>query len=309
MTGAVAPDERPEFPPATTVQQWVGPLLDVMLLGVVAWTTWWLSRSVVLVTLTALEAMVVLLLVVAHSGRSPGGLVVGAARVRQGSTRAPGLGLGLLRSEAIDLRRDAWQRAEQRAERRRARAAQTASPPPRVAVVTRPTRTAATAPSPWSPVPIPSPATIPTPAPSPTPVAPPAPGPSRSASPAPAESIWAPPSSMLPRPVVPHLVLPTGERVPVDVTLYVGRSPRVSAPDARSVPIPEAPESLSRTHLVLSPAEGGVWVEDVSAHGSELRHRNGERHRLAPGERTRVSVGTQIVVQGVLLRITAGDLS
>ena len=111
---------------------------------------------------------------------------------------------------------------------------------------------------------------------------------------------------MLSTPPTPCLVLPTGERIPVDLTLYVGRSPRVSAPDARSVPVPDAPETLSRTHLVLSPAEDGVWVEDVSAHGTELRHRNGERTRLAPGERTRVPVGTQIVVQGVLLKITTG---
>lgn len=106
-----------------------------------------------LVTLTVVESSVVLLLVLARSGRSPGTLALGAGRVQRGTTRAPGLGAGMLRTEAIDLRRDAWQLAEQRAERRRARAAQVAlrpTPIPQPTPVAPPvprTQTAPTAPS------------------------------------------------------------------------------------------------------------------------------------------------------------------
>ncbi|MDO5067991.1 MAG: FHA domain-containing protein [Propionibacteriaceae bacterium] len=285
MTGSAAP-VRPGPPPATTAQQWGGAAFDVALLGLLVGVTWWLGHSLVLVVLLAVEALVVLLLVFARSGRTPGTALFGSARVRRDSLRAPGLGAGLWRTRAVDLRRDAWQRAErhrttQQADRLQPVIGALAWTTPNVATAPRvpAAPTAPTAPSPWSPVPIPSPA------------------------PTPPEERW----QLRPAPVTPCLVLPAGERVPVDLTLYVGRSPRVSAPDARSVPLPDAPQTLSRTHLVLAPADGdGVWVEDVSAHGTELRHPSGDRQRLAPGERIQVQVGTRIMIPGVLLKITAG---
>lgn len=98
------------------------------------------------------------------------------------------------------------------------------------------------------------------------------------------------------------LHLDTGERVEVDEPLVVGRNP-ADMDGARSFPIADDTQSVSKTHLVLRPAGQGVEVVDRhSTNGTAIVHDGAERllepdqPRLAvPGDTIRFGDRTAVV--------------
>ncbi|WP_426185542.1 RDD family protein [Microbacterium sp. TWP3-1-2b2] len=106
--------------------------------------------------------------------------------------------------------------------------------------------------------------TEPEPAPLPRPVLP-QPAPPQLASPQPAPS--------QPAPVVGFaLRLDTGESIPVTEPLVFGRNPDATLhPGARAVPLDDESKSLSKTHLLVRPVDGGLEITDCgSTNGSGL---------------------------------------
>ncbi|WP_194421435.1 RDD family protein [Microbacterium abyssi] len=83
------------------------------------------------------------------------------------------------------------------------------------------------------------------------------------------------PQPAQPQPAQPqHLALhlDTGESIPVTVPLLFGRNPDPAGyPTARPVPLEDESKSLSKTHLLVSPADGGLEITDCgSTNGSGL---------------------------------------
>src|SRR5690606_10533140 len=111
---------------------------------------------------------------------------------------------------------------------------------------------------------VPSPAPDPAPQPEPQPVSQPAPQAAPQA---------APPAAPQPAPAVLFaLRLDTGERIPVTEPLLFGRNPDAAVhPGARAVPLQDESKSLSKTHLLVRPVDGGLEVTDCgSTNGSGL---------------------------------------
>ena len=79
----------------------------------------------------------------------------------------------------------------------------------------------------------------------------------------------------LPTPRVPRvpraIVLPGGERVPIEGTLLVGRGPRTERVDGEHlptlVPIPQAPRDISRSHVRIWSDGTRVQIEDLATSG------------------------------------------
>lgn len=78
-------------------------LTDLACVFAVTGLLWWLFPSPVLAGITIAEAIVVLTLFRARTGRTPGALATGTAAVAHGSNHAPGLGKQLVRSILMTL--------------------------------------------------------------------------------------------------------------------------------------------------------------------------------------------------------------
>ncbi|MCC4906726.1 FHA domain-containing protein [Microbacterium sp. cx-59] len=85
--------------------------------------------------------------------------------------------------------------------------------------------------------------------------------------------IAAPPPVPTPRaPRIPRaILLPDGERVPIEGTLLVGRGPRTERVDGEHlptlVPIPQAPRDVSRSHVRIWSDGTRVQIEDLATSG------------------------------------------
>lgn len=296
---------RPGFPPARPARAVIAYLVDLLVVAAVGTVTWWWSRSAVLTGLVVAQALAVLVLVVSRYGRTPGAALLRIARVAEGTTRAPGLGPALLRAclmgllhvtvlgplvtillgrdghdwvdrlsrtEVVDLRPDAPSHAPtHRTRRGEAQRVPEGWQSPAIA---------------WA---MPS-------YPSPTPPPPPTPG----ASPELPEG-WGP----LPEPPRSWLLLPWGDRVAVDGPVFVGRSPQVSSEDGTCLTLPDPTGQLSRTHLIVGPVPGGIWLEDVSTTGTELMQPDGSVSRVQRGERVVAGPGAAILLHGTSLVVAA----
>lgn len=130
-----------------------------------------------------------------------------------------------------------------------------------------------------SPAPAPAPAASPAPAPAPAPTPVPAPAPAPAA-PAPA----APAPAPIPAPAALALRFDTGETVVVDRAVLIGRNPDAAAhPDARAVSLPDTTRTLSKTHALLRPVEGGIEIVDLrSTNGCAVRS-GGEESEIPAG--------------------------
>ena len=155
-----------------------------------------------------------------------------------------------------------------------------------------PTMPAAPAPAPPAPqvTPAPAPAPVLPPPPQPT-SAPPAPQPTAASQPAPAPQPTPQPTPAAPQPTPAAppvaafaLRLDTGESLLVTEPLILGRNPDVSVhPGARAVALADDSRSLSKTHLIVRPADGGLEIIDCrSTNGSGLI-RNGVEYGVAAG--------------------------
>lgn len=132
------------------------------------------------------------------------------------------------------------------------------------------------------------------PQPTPAPVAPAAAAPARrpvAPPPATAATAGPPPATDAPTPAVPAaraarfaLRLDSGDSIPVVGPVLLGRNPDSAVhPGARPVPVPDDSWSLSKTHLLVRPADGGLEVVDWhSTNGSALISGGVER-ALPPG--------------------------
>jgi len=88
------------------------------------------------------------------------------------------------------------------------------------------------------------------------------------------------------------LRLPSGDAVPVDRPLLIGRNPSASAgdPDARLVRIDDPGRTVSRTHVLVVPEPGaGILLRDVSsANGIVLVSPDGRESEIASGGKLRI---------------------
>ncbi len=111
----------------------------------------------------------------------------------------------------------------------------------------------------------------------------------------------------LPGTVQAWLVVDSGQREKVDSILVVGREPTGTDGERRLV-IPDPTNSISRTHLRLGPASGGVWVEDASStNGTVVRNAAGAVAHLARGRRTLLPLGTTIIMGERTMMIMNGS--
>lgn len=141
------------------------------------------------------------------------------------------------------------------------------------------------APSPPVPAPAPVPASTPAPAPTPAPVPTPAPAPAPT--PAAEPSVPSPASdpAPAPAPMVRHgLRFDTGENILVAEPVLLGRNPDAAGhPGARAIALADDSMSLSKTHMLVRPVDGGIEVIDCrSTNGSGLI-RGGTEYGIAPG--------------------------
>lgn len=91
------------------------------------------------------------------------------------------------------------------------------------------------------------------------------------------------------------LVFDSGEKEAVIGTTVIGRAPVTMSPSERAVTVEDSTRSLSRTHLRLGPAPGGVWVEDAfSANGTSVTLPDGSVFELERGNRQAVPIGATL---------------
>ncbi|UWF77724.1 RDD family protein [Microbacterium neungamense] len=137
-----------------------------------------------------------------------------------------------------------------------------------------------------APAPQPAPAAQPAPAGQPAVVQSPASAPAPAPQPAPAP---APQPAQAPAPqgapaVRFGLRFDTGDSIPIAEPVLLGRNPDAAQhPGARPIPLPDETRSLSKTHLLVRPVEGGLEVVDCrSTNGSGLI-RGGTEYGIAAG--------------------------
>ncbi len=79
------------------------------------------------------------------------------------------------------------------------------------------------------------------------------------------------------------LYLDDGNQVPLTEAVVLGRDPAQNHPAGRAVPVADQTRSVSKTHLALTPTEGGIEVTDLgSTNGTAVVHDGAER-TLEPG--------------------------
>jgi len=96
------------------------------------------------------------------------------------------------------------------------------------------------------------------------------------------------------------LRLPSGELVPVDGVLLLGRKPAASAgPEgARIVAVDDPARTVSRSHLVIEPQpDAGILIRDLSsANGIILETPDGAESEIEPGGELRVADRCAIIL-------------
>ena len=105
------------------------------------------------------------------------------------------------------------------------------------------------------------------------------------------------------------LTFDTGQVHRLRSPVLIGRRPRPQpkVPGADLLTIDDPSLTSSATHLVVTPGEVGVWVEDLgSTNGTEVVLAGGRVSRLAPGVRTAVPIGAKIRFGDRLLRVQGG---
>ncbi|MEV7618949.1 RDD family protein [Microbacterium sp. NPDC089321] len=115
------------------------------------------------------------------------------------------------------------------------------------------------------------------------------------AAPAPAPAAPAPAAAEAATPVRFGLRFDTGEGIGVTAPVLLGRNPDASGhPGATPMPLADSTRSLSKTHLLARPVDGGIEVVDLgSTNGSGLI-RGGAEYALSAGAATLVTEGDTI---------------
>lgn len=153
--------------------------------------------------------------------------------------------------------------------------------------------------SPAAPLPSPTPAPQPSPAsqpsPEPQPSSAPEPAPEPAPQPAPQPELLRPPAPAA-RPALRFgLRFDTGESILVSETVVLGRNPDATGhPGARAIALTDDSRSLSKTHLVVRPVDGGIEIVDChSTNGSGLV-RDGSEYAVTPAVPTIATEGDMI---------------
>jgi hypothetical protein len=101
--------------------------------------------------------------------------------------------------------------------------------------------------------------------------------------------------------------LPDGRTVVLDRPVIVGRNPDPALGPPAALPVAIADPSISKTHAVITPADGQVWVTDLHSTNGTAVDTAGTVAPCAPGERCRVEPGGTIVAGDVRLLVRGGS--
>lgn len=104
----------------------------------------------------------------------------------------------------------------------------------------------------------------------------------------------------------PHtgLLLDTGQSIPVDRTIVLGRAPSPVSPGDVPIPIDDQTRSLSRTHVRITPTASGISIVDMnSANGTRARTPNGRTHTLVPGQPLELPLNSQLLLGERLISV------
>ena len=100
------------------------------------------------------------------------------------------------------------------------------------------------------------------------------------------------------------LLLDTGQSIPVDRTIVLGRAPSPVSPGDVPIPVDDQTRSLSRTHVRISPTTSGISIVDMnSANGTRARTPNGRTHTLVPGQPLELPVNSQLLLGERLISV------
>ena len=104
----------------------------------------------------------------------------------------------------------------------------------------------------------------------------------------------------------PHtgLLLDTGQSIPVDRTIVLGRAPSPVSPGDVPIPVDDHTRSLSRTHVRITPTASGISIVDMnSANGTRARTPNGRTHTLVPGQPLELPLNSQLLLGERLISV------
>ena len=100
------------------------------------------------------------------------------------------------------------------------------------------------------------------------------------------------------------LLLATGQSIPVNRTIVLGRAPSPQRATDSPIPVEDQTRSLSRTHVRIAPSEGGITIEDLnSANGTRARSPNGQTHTLVPGQPIELPMNSQLLLGERLISV------
>ena len=100
------------------------------------------------------------------------------------------------------------------------------------------------------------------------------------------------------------LLLDTGQSIPVNRTIVLGRAPSPQRATDSPIPVEDQTRSLSRTHVRIAPSEGGIMIEDLnSANGTRARSPNGQTHTLVPGQPIELPMNSQLLLGERLISV------
>ena len=100
------------------------------------------------------------------------------------------------------------------------------------------------------------------------------------------------------------LLLDTGQSIPVNRTIVLGRAPSPQRATDSPIPVEDETRSLSRTHVRIAPSEGGITIEDLnSANGTRARSPNGQTHTLVPGQPIELPMNSQLLLGERLISV------
>ena len=100
------------------------------------------------------------------------------------------------------------------------------------------------------------------------------------------------------------LLLDTGQSIPINRTIVLGRAPsQLSAADT-PIAIDDQTRSLSRTHVRIMPSATGITIEDLnSANGTRARTPGGRTHTLVPGRPIELPINSQLLLGERLISV------
>lgn len=100
------------------------------------------------------------------------------------------------------------------------------------------------------------------------------------------------------------LLLDTGQSIPVDRTIVLGRAPSPVSPGDVPIPVDDQTRSLSRTHVRITPTASGISIVDMnSANGTRARTPNGRTHTLVPGQHLELPLNSQLLLGERLISV------